>query len=792
MDSFEQFLSKEDNKGSFSIYSVFQLIRRYLLWYILCFMLAIAVGFTYMRYANYKYKATSALLIKNEDKGGGLFGSGQPIENLLLASNNNNVHNEIEILKSRNLLERVCDSLNFSKQYYLKGTFKTTNIFRNSPLIIDVLSVVDTSLTVRLTMKHVDANTLEMGDDKKTRFNFGQVIKTPVGVFRINKNEASTLIKNIGNEYIVSYIPRDIATGGLQTSLTIAPTDVQSSVLEMECISDNQELATAILNYTMREYAIINIEDKNLNVKNTLSFIEDRLSLISKDLVDVEKQLQGYKENFKIYNIEAQTTNVALTNSDLSQKIIEQETRYIIAQMMYDYISNKSGIYSLVPSSLGIEDPVLNLLTRQYNELITLRENELKTASTENPSIKRIESDIASKRQSIVENLKNISDSYKITGNQLQAQLNLANADLSTIPRKENVLTDVERQRSIKQNVYQYLLQKREENYIALASSISNSKVISSAFSSKNPVVPAGKLVYSIAGFLGLLIPTILIFLSQVLNDSVTGRDDVQRLTTVPIMGELGHNSEKTTLVIDAQKRSALAEQFRIIRTNLQFMLRDNKSSQTILVTSSMGGEGKSFVSTNVGASMALSDKKTVILEMDLRKPRLIAGLGLDTPAGTGISYILLGKSTVKASLVQLPGFSNAYILPAGILPPNPTELLLSPSTQQLFGELRSQFDIIVIDTAPVGLVTDASILAGFADCSLYVVRNKRTKLHQIKMLNELNESQKFPRLGVIINDIKDKGRHGYYGQGANGYYSDYNSNGTAKTKLKKMLSRFS
>ena len=341
------------------------------------------------------------------------------------------------------------------------------------------------------------------------------------------------------------------------------------------------------------------------------------------------------------------------------------------------------------------------------------------------------------------------------------------------IPEKERQSRERARQQEIKQNLYLYLLQKREESEISQASTIASSRIIDTALPAFNRVSPIPLKIYGIALLVGLLVPIIVIYIRELLNDKVTTKDDIVKVTRAPIVGEVGHSDEESTLLFPQSSRTIVAEQMRILRSNLKFVLAEKAESPTLLVTSSFSGEGKSFISTNLGATLALSGKRTVILEFDLRKPKILAGLGIPKGNTNGLTNYLVGSARPEDLTQSVPQIEGLFVISCGPVPPNPSEILLAPKVDELFKWLKANFDAIVIDTAPVGLVSDSFTLSRFADATIYVVRQRYTYKRQIKFVQELYDQQKLPNIGLLVNDVIPEGARGYYGYGG-GYGYGY------------------
>ncbi|MBO9636408.1 MAG: polysaccharide biosynthesis tyrosine autokinase, partial [Chitinophagaceae bacterium] len=445
-----------------------------------------------------------------------------------------------------------------------------------------------------------------------------------------------------------------------------------------------------------------------------------------------------------------------------------------VVDLLSQYIRDPKNKNNLVPSTLGLSEPVLIEQITAYNKLVVDRVQQVQTgATTDNPVVLNLNSDIEEARLKILKNLDNIRSAFSTTINTLKGQQQKLQSQISAVPEKEKMAREKSRQQEIKQNLYLYLLQKREESNIALASTISTARVVDPAQSFGSQIGPRRFQTYLIALLAGLLIPIVIIYIIDLFNDKVTTRSDIEKATNAPILGEIGHNENQQTLVFSQlSSRSVVAEQLRILRSNLSFLIGEQFNKPTILVTSSFGGEGKSFVSTNIGAAMALSGKKTVILEFDLRKPKIVAGLGLQK--GQGLTNYLIGAARMDELPQKVPGVEDLYVVPCGPVPPNPSEILLAPKIAELFRWLREEYDVIIIDTAPVGLVSDALTLSQYADATLYVVRQRYTYKKQLLFINELYTQGKFLKMGLLVNDVISKGTRGYYGYGGGRYGYGY------------------
>jgi capsular exopolysaccharide synthesis family protein len=607
-------------------------------------------------------------------------------------------------------------------------------------------------------------------------FQFGQPFEIKFGRFVLLKQNKDLELGS-GSEYLISYTPAESRAGQLVGSFSASQSGESNNILLLTFDTENTRLGIEIVNQWMKEYQLSGLEEKKQTAVYALSFIDEQMDTIKMELGTVERNLLGYREKNRIISPIEQSSQYFTTMADLEKEIVQINVRIQVLDNLIKYISDTRTPYRQVGSTLGIEEPSLGIQIAEYNNLQVQRETMLRTTTRSNPLVANLETSIEKLRVDIKENLVNIRSALQLSVNSLQTRNSALNREITQVPAKEKQLLDITRRQKILEGLYSYLLQKKLETAISSASTISSVRVIEPASSTGNIVSPNRRSTYLMALFLGLLIPMLIIFGKELLNDKVSGREDVQRNTQAAIIGEVGHNEEKETLIVNTSSRRFIAEQFRIIRTNLQYILPD-KEKAVILVTSTSSGEGKSFVSTNVGAVMALAGKRTAILEFDIRKPKVMSSLGMAKQAG--ITNYIIGSATVEQIQVQVPGVENLFVVPCGPVPPNPAELLLSGRLEALIGELKKTYDVLIIDTAPVGLVSDSVILGKFADATLYIIRHNYTLKKQLQLLNEVFLGNKLPRISLVINDIRAEwgyGRYyGYNGYGYNGYGYGYGS----------------
>lgn len=749
------------------------LLFKYLHFYwlfILCLILAGTCAWLYLRYTKPLYSVSSTLLIRNEQsKGGTTGGQENMFSDIALFQSNTNKQNEIQILSSRTLMERVVKELNLQVGYFAEGTVKTTNLYHVNPFRLEIINQADSTKAFGFQINLKDDRTFQLNEENQSYF-FGQEIEMAGVKFKLVPTTNGTLTQR---KYRVVWMPSTNAASKYAGGLSVIPANDMSTVLSLSYVTEDPKLGADILNQLVIEYNSAAIEDKNEINRKILAFITDRLNLVENQLQNVESDLQRYKSNQQVFDLQSQSQLYFGNKSELDKNIIQQELQLQIAGLVEDYINQPKNRFTLVPSTLGLTDPTLLELIAGYNTLASERITELQTGATpNNPVIKKIENDIEEARLKILANLTNIKKAYRNTIESLTNQSNLLRKEIALIPEKELIGREKTRQQEIKQNLYLYLLQKREESEIAQASVVSSSRVIDKALPTYSRVGPIPARIYSIAWLVGLVVPVVIIFLIEMLNDRVTTKADIEKVTNVPIMAEIGHSEGEKVLLFPRKTKGIIAEQFRILRSNMKFLLNEIKGSQVILITSSFSGEGKSFISTNIGAAFAVSGQRTVILEFDLRKPKIVSGLKLQK--SQGLTNYLVGAVKLEDLPTPVPEVEGLYVIPCGPVPPNPSELLLTSQIGELFQWLRQNFDLVVIDTAPVGLVSDAMNLGQYADATLYVVRQRYTFKKQLQFIDELYRERKLPRLGLLVNDVVMKGARGYYGYGGGRYGYGY------------------
>jgi len=745
-----------------------QLISHYTkYWYLflLSIIICLSISYAYLKYyAVPEYAISSSLLVK-EDKGGGA-GSEESF-NLNIFASSKNLNNEIEILESSSLMERVVGALGLTTTYHKVGSFRNIELYGTQPpikVVVDKLNPNISNQDVVITLKEGNRFDLEE-NDKHTSYSFGQQIHRPYADFTIVADSNAQLLNSYANsKLIVGLHSLKTVASNFSQSIAIKPVSKDATVVKVSMTDAIPERGRDIINKLVEVYNQEALEDKNQTATNTIHFLDERLKFLTSELTGVEKKVQKYKSENEVTDMTSQASSYLEQANDYNKKLSDWDTQISVLKSIESYLTKNGNQYRLVPSALGIQDPTLSALIGKFNELQFERERMLRTTELSNPLVVNIDQQLTNLQSNILENLRNIKNGLLITSNNLRTNSGQFKSRIQQVPMLERQLQDINRQQETKQKLYLYLLQKREEAGLSLAGAVANTRVIDSAISTDYPIRPSKQIIYLAALLIGLLVPFAVIYSKELFNDKVETRQDVEHHTITPIIGELAHNTQGP-LVMTKGNRSSLAEMFRLIRTNLHFAAT-SPNDKVILVTSSMSREGKTFISLNLGATLVLAGKRAVVLEMDLRQPALLNMLGLSTQLGI-TDYIQSEDVTIESLLQPVPQVEGLFVIGAGQLVSNPAELMMSSKMGYLLNELRESFDNVIIDTAPVGKVADVFTLHRYVDQTVYVVRNGFTLKKQIELIDNILRSGKLPNPLIILNDVRTKLKNSYgYGYG--------------------------
>jgi tyrosine-protein kinase Etk/Wzc len=755
-------------------------------WFVTAIAICLLGGYLYIRYTTPIYSINSKILIKDDKSGSSGASNEDLLSQLDIFNTKNNVNNEKQVLQTHYLVKKVVNALQLNVSYFTVGNIKSTELYKNCPFQIRVIYLKDSTPIQTFNLKPLEnghAFTIHNG-------NFGRKYRL---YDTLKTKNVSFVILPTGNgvwndnNYLITISTPDATTEKYLDALSFIIDDKQASVISVNLKETVPQKGEDILNKLYELYTSMNEEDKNKIADSTIHFIDDRLAVVSNQLAGVENDIEQFKVKNQLSTDLTEQARLALNNaSDIQQQLTAQDVQINVVQSIEDHL--KGGNQRIVPNAAVIQDPTYITTVQEYNALVLERDRQLQTTKPDNPVVQNLTSQINTVRNNLLVTLENIKRQMQISRNELASKNAQFLNQIRLGPSKERAIIDISRQQNVQEQLYLYLLQKREETAISRSGTLANSRLIEPGKSDTLPFTPKKSLLYSIAFCLGILIPSAIIYFKNLLNNTVTDSSDITQETDIPLLGEIGHNKTGKTLVAEQNSRTALAEQFRVLRTNLQF-LSGGKDKKVVMITSSTGGEGKSFLSINLGSTLAISNKKVVLIELDLRKPKLSKELGFTTERG--FTDYLISKYKKEEIIKATSVHPNLFLISAGTIPPNPAELLLSPEVDELFAWLKTKFDYIIVDTAPAGLVIDAVLISKHVDTSIYVVRQGYTLKGQIRMINDFKQSGKLPNLAVLLNDVKVNKTYGYkYGYGGNGYgyNSDYYSDG--EKKKKKFLSK--
>ena len=783
--------SKEEN------IDVKELLFKYLIhwpWFVGAVVACLIAAWVYLHVSTPVYNISATVLIK-DDKKGGSAGMLSGLESLGLdgmISSSQNIDNEIEVLRSKTIVKEVVEDLGLYISYTDEDEFPSRNMYKTSPVQVSLTpqeaDLLEEPMIVKMALqpqgsmdvtvkidddeyqKHFEKLPAVFPTDKGTLAFF----LTPDSVLSSKRTSEETTASEKTTRNITATINKPLAVAKwCCKNMTIEPTSKTTSVAVISLKNSNVQRGKDFINKLLEMYNINTNNDKNEVAQKTAEFINERIGIISKELGSTEKDLESFKRGAGITDLTSDA-QIALTGSaEYEKKRVENQTQINLLQDLQKYMQNEG--YEVLPSNIGLQDVNLAAAINRYNDVLVERKRLLRTSTENNPTIINLDTSISAMKENVQVSLDRVLRGLFITKADLDREASRYSRRISEAPGQEREFVSIARQQEIKAGLYLMLLQKREENAITLAATANNAKIIDEAIADDAPVAPRSKITYLIALILGVGIPVGVIYLLELTKFKIEGRADVEKLTSAPIVGDIPLTDEKQgAIAVFENQNNLMSETFRNVRTNLQFMLGNGK--KVILVTSTVSGEGKSFISGNLAISLSLLGKKVVIVGLDIRKPGLNKVFNI-SKREQGITQYLANPEKNLMDLVQLSDVSkNLYILPGGTVPPNPTELLARDGLDKAIETLKKNFEYVILDTAPVGMVTDTLLIGRVADLSVYVCRADYTRKNEYTLINELIDGNKLPNLCTVINglDLKRKKYGYYYGYGKYGKYYGY------------------
>jgi tyrosine-protein kinase Etk/Wzc len=735
-------------------------------WYIFLISVIICIGvaYAYLQTTVPFYKVSSILLIQDDAKGDGLL-KGTAFSDLNMFRTSKTVENEMEVLRSKDLIYKVLYDLGLEVKYSYQLPFKKRELYgKTLPVQVVVLRLNEPAFLKKLSVQSIADDKFVLRDSSsKVVYRYNQVISRPEYSIKITRGEAfSTMNKPVDIRFVNL---RKAAEAYSLNALTVLPVVKDANTIVLSLLDAIPARGVDILTRLIDTYNQENVMNKNIMALNTIKFIDGKLGNLTKDLTGVEQDVENYKRNNRVTELNSDAQMNLQSSGEYGQQLASSEVQVSLVQSIIGYLNGGDHKFDLVPTTLGLKDPTLMSLTDKYNNLQIERERLLKTVRVNNPLVVNISDQLTGLKGKILENLGVIKRGLDLERSSLRNKTAQFESRLHQTPVIERGLIERSREQSVKNTLYHYLLQKREETELSLSATIPTSQVIDKPAYNSIPAKPKVQLIYMISILCGLLLPVSFVYARTQLNNKVRDLSDVEYGTGhALILGELSHKGRKDPLLVHSDQSTTMAELFRYIRTSLNFIDKTN-SNQVLLVTSSTKGEGKTFFTTNLGLTLTLSGKKVVLLEFDLRKPDLLNNL--DLKATTGLSeYLISSEIKLEDVLMEVPSSPNLYAIGCGKIPSNPAELLMSPRVSELFAGLRKRFDYIVVDTSPVGHVADAFSLSPFADASIYMVRYNFTQKADLGIFKDICEHKKLKNPLLVFNDARKENKNMYrYGR---------------------------
>lgn len=788
----------EEEESGFDIKSVLVKLLINWKWIVASIIVCLCCAKVYLQRQPPVYRIQAAIMINDDQKGSFLNQMQTFQQDFGIISTTSGIDNEIEVLRSKSIIKQAVIDLGLHTRYSIdNGYFKpATTLYGAFPINFTIDSValrrLNTAISFEVTQpsptsfvityNRFDKEKNEIVATKEEIKSLPHTLNTHVGHLVLTKGEMAPLTPN--QKMRVSILPPILVAKSCLGALSIEPTSKTTSIAKISYLDVNKRRGVDFVNQLVAAYNTENNNDKNIVAIKTEEFISKRLEKVSAELEAAEEQVAQFKRSAGMINLSGDAQRVIQGSSEYEEKQTEVATQLRLTSFLKEYINDPQNNLQPLPTNVGLTDQNLSALISRYNEIVVERSNLLRTASENNPAIVEATTMANLMADAIRTSIESQLSSLNIRKEDFEQQAKKYDSKLGDALTQEKVLAGYKRQLEVKSGLYMMLLQKQEENSIALAATADNAKLIDAALANDGPVSPNRKMIWLIAFVIGIAIPIVFIYLKEVLRYKIEGRNDLEKLTKVPVLGDVamshGIKNEKHAIVVRENANDLMAETFRSIRTNLQFIL-DGPQKKVIQFTSSTSGEGKTFVSSNLATSMALLGKKVLLVGLDVRKPRLAEMFNL-ADYKKGITIFLSGDANDKTLLfdqIMPSGVNkNLDILPAGIIPPNPAELLSRKNLDKAIEYLKEVYDYIILDTAPVGLVADTLIISRVTDATVYICRADYTPKNDLNLVNTLYREEKLKNMSIILNGIDmTKRKYGYYygyGKYGSGSYGRY------------------
>lgn len=778
----------ENSEETISVMEIVLRFVRYWKWFVAGIAIALVFVFLYLRYTTPVYNIVSSIILKEaknqrfEPSIGGM--EGLQLSGLGAVSN---LENEIYVLQSRSMIRNVINRLSLHTSYIVEGRIKSSDLYKMSPVVVSMEQsrLDELKSNIEFTMQMNGEGTVKVsglfeGLQTDTVFSsLPALLNTPQGDISFTRRpgvEAGDKPVNVVIQHPEAVIRE------YRGNLSVQQASRQASVLDLSIKTPYTEKGKDFLNMLVEVYNNETIEDNKMEAFNTHTFINERIAIINEELTEAERDVEDYKRSRGMTDLQVDLQRNMQMGSRYEQELVQVETQLNVVNSLNEYINNPANLNKTIPTNVGVEDPTLAATASEYNRLVLERERLSQSMTEDNPAMRKLDEQISGLRQNINSSISSVQRGLSIQRRDAHNQANIYGGRIGSVPTQEREFMELSREQQIKASLFLMLLQKREENALALAATANRAKVLDEAISA-GQVAPRPMIVLLAALLLGLLIPAGIIYLMDILQYKIRTRADVDRISKVPVLGEIPKHEENENIAVLENETRPIDEAFRMSRTNLLLTLgSDNK---VVVFTSTVAGEGKTFVALNMSISTALLDKRVLLIGMDLRIPRLKEYMNLETNNGL-TSYLSGFEKDIDSLVVPSGVHPNLYVLPSGPIPPNPAELLSRPTLDRAIEKLREEFDYIFIDSAPSSQVTDTLIISRVSDATVYVCRADYSSKGNLRFANSLMETKKLKNMLLVINDVTEFHRGYGYGYGyVYGYGYGYGNKG-GKKKSKK------
>lgn len=751
-------------------------------WFVIGVISFVLLALIYIKLTIPVYKIQSSVLIKDAKKMSSASGDFGVLSGLggFAGMGTNSIENELEIFKSKRIIEDVVKNEKLQTSLYSREQFYDVELYKDTNPVN--IYVINQKLYEKLPKKPIDISikgdeiTLTSEEFKKPiTSTFNKTISLPYANFMIVKNPKfnQKKVKEMDlDDLYFTYSTEESIADNLQRSLDIDLVDKDATVIGIAINHSNQDKAKDLLNNIVAMYNEYATLDKNTESKKTKDFIDERIQLISKELGEVESQKENFKIDNDIVDIGAEARINLQISTETRRRGLELDTQMELTKMLIGYINSQTNSYQVLPTNIGLDNATATSNIVAYNKLVMDRSRLLENATSENPLVQEITKDLNSLKNAMKESLSRSLTTLQFTKNQVVGEHYSSDAEIQKVPTREKLFRNIERQQQIKENLYLLLLQKREEAAISMAITSDKARVVDYAYASPKPVAPQKLLVLLGSVIFGLLVPFAYIYLKDLLNSKLVSKQDMDKLTTVPVLAEIPRISSRESELVQLNDVTPLAESFRILVTNINFMLAKKDEANVIFITSTVKGEGKTFVSVNLALALASLQKKVLVIGSDIRNPQL-QRYNPAMKGSKGLTEYLYGDVDSVKDIIHPSGFNqNCDFIYSGSIPPNPADLLQNGKYEVLLESLKDSYQYIILDTAPLMLVTDSLLISKFADATIYVTRSEVTEKDFIQFANKNIETGKIKNVGFVLNDVH-KTNFGYGNKYGYGYQAE-------------------